>query len=217
MNIKQCIICNTDFELGANSQTICNKCKTRVCAICGKEFRIPAARLRFKRATGKYFCSIPCLNKFKVGKVFREPGFKLSDETKRKISEAHKGKSTWNKGVKPPEWVKQKMSLGRLNSEKVRGTNHYNWKGGKYEDCSGYVLLYQENHPNKIKKNYILEHRLVAEKCLNRYLISDEHIHHINGIKNDNRPENLYLFPSNSAHKKFHYLKIKPKLESNLL
>ncbi|MBU1880828.1 HNH endonuclease, partial [bacterium] len=35
--------------------------------------------------------------------------------------------------------------------------------------------------------------RLIAEKILNRYLLKTEVIHHINKIRNDNRPENLYL------------------------
>ena len=49
-----------------------------------------------------------------------------------------------------------------------------------------------------------LEHRLVMEVKLGRPLDEYEVIHHINGIKHDNRPENLEVFADQSVHTRHH-------------
>ncbi len=67
------------------------------------------------------------------------------------------------------------------------------WKGGRVYDADGYVKIKIPDHPNASKAGYVLEHRLVVEKRLGRYLTTDEVVHHINGIKDDNRDENLML------------------------
>ena len=69
------------------------------------------------------------------------------------------------------------------------------WKGGKGTRTNGYVeITIPDTHPLKLKgKRYIAEHRLIVEKNIGRYLKSSEFIHHLNGIKIDNRLENLAL------------------------
>lgn len=66
----------------------------------------------------------------------------------------------------------------------------------KKTDNQGYVYVYAPDHPNTNKKRgaWISEHRLVMSQKLGRPLFDNENVHHINGVKGDNRPENLELW-----------------------
>jgi hypothetical protein len=73
--------------------------------------------------------------------------------------------------------------LARLHAERGKA------KG--YVDSSGYVVRYVTEDGERKKQ---LEHRLVMEQMLGRTLRDIENVHHINGIRDDNRPENLELW-----------------------
>lgn len=70
---------------------------------------------------------------------------------------------------------------------------HPNWKGGKTRNSYGYVLVLAKDHPKANFWGYVLEHILVMEKHLGRYLKNNEVVHHKNEIRHDNRIENLQL------------------------
>lgn len=73
------------------------------------------------------------------------------------------------------------------------GEKSHFWKGGRNTIRGGYVEVFAPDHPYARGKKYVREHRLVMEKMLGRYLEPYEQVHHKNGIKHDNRPENLEL------------------------
>lgn len=60
---------------------------------------------------------------------------------------------------------------------------------------TGYVRVrIDEPHPRAYANGWILEHLIVMERKLGRRLLPSENVHHINGVRDDNRPENLELW-----------------------
>ena len=83
-----------------------------------------------------------------------------------------------------------------------RGKNHYNFKGGFIVTAEGYICdRTPDGHPF-CRRRYMPRHRLVMEHKLGRYLLPGEVVNHINGNRQDNRPENLECLPSQSEHAK---------------
>ena len=84
-------------------------------------------------------------------------------------------------------------------SEHHKLTNKQLWKNNR--GSGDYVRVYKSDHPNRDHNNCVKEHRLVVEQHVGRYLRHDEIVHHINGIKSDNRLENLQLMTKSEHHK----------------
>lgn len=136
-------------------------------------------------------------------------GRKASEETREKISKAVKGR-------KHSEESKRKMSMVRRGMPNkgyfVKG--HKTNLGRKLirkkpikertRVTGGYISIYCPSHPKANFRGRVLEHRLVMEAHIGRYLLRIEVVHHINGIKDDNRIENLILFSCESEHRKCH-------------
>ncbi len=77
---------------------------------------------------------------------------------------------------------------------KPKGENHHKWKGGRRKN-NGYIHILKPNHPKADKLGYILEHRYVWEEAHGSPIPKGWVIHHLNGIRHDNRPQNLVAVP----------------------
>ncbi len=109
------------------------------------------------------------------------------------------GHQAWNKGTKDI----MKSNKTSFKKGEFLGNKHPNWKGGK-TICMGYIYI-KKTHPFCNTLGYVYEHRLIMEKHLNRFLKPEERVHHLNGVKTDNRIANLKLFSNESEHQKFHH------------
>lgn len=93
-----------------------------------------------------------------------------------------------------PRRYKLHHSLNRHRNKFPLGSEHPDWKGGRVKDSYGYYLVWN-NDPRFKRKgtHYVKEHVLIMERYLGRRLKAEEVVHHINGVKTDNRLKNLKL------------------------
>jgi len=124
----------------------------------------------------------------------------------RTLSESLKGKRNPFFGKKHSDKNKQKTKEAtRARVLGQCGVNNNNWKGGRREGSDGCIRIYSPNHPFCTKDKYVVEHRLVAEKKLGRFLEPIEVVHHRNGKKSDNKWDNLFVFENNPEHIRFEF------------
>lgn len=148
-----------------------------VCPVCGKTFS--------RRQSKVTYCSRECYYRMKR---IRKDRVVWTDAMRKKMAESKMGdknpmfgKKAWNSGKKLPQ---------------MSGENHPNYKGGWIQD--GYK--FRDTPDGK----QLSEQRRLMQESLGRELTKDEVVHHINGIKTDNRLENLQVV-TRSEHIKVHY------------
>lgn len=165
------------------------------CAYCRKELHVAPSR---QKRQPKFFCSHACQ------RFYRYKEFDQYIANPQWLNEQYVllGKTTWD--IAKDIGCSQNLVLQRLKrfgiprrksgfgSKPCFAENHPRWKGGRRITKDGYVLVMVRENGRLLGK-YVLEHRLVMEKHLNRPLKSGEIIHHINEDRSDNRIKNLVL------------------------
>lgn len=136
-------------------------------------------------------------NEFARKKALQSKKRKTSSLRGKKISKEHIEKLK-NKIVS--EETKKKMSIAHTK----KGIGH------KKKRKDGYIAIYFPDHPKSNKEKYIMEHDLIMECYIGRWLKEEEIVHHINHKRDDNRIENLKLM-TKKEHARLHMLERKRK------
>lgn len=160
----------------------------KICVYCNKEF--------IEKVSFEKYCSLVCCKKNqnlrKSERIRTDPEFRKL-RNKKEIERRQK-----KRNEDPVELKKHR------DQEKAR----YRRKNNIFSDADlkvapagsgcltrhGYRKIHKKNHPNAWKNGDILEHIFLMSEYLKRPLIKGETIHHKNGIKHDNRIENLELW-----------------------
>lgn len=83
-----------------------------------------------------------------------------------------------------------------------RSKTHPNAKGVSSD--RGYRLIKRQDHPRRNNYDYVREHILIAEAAIGKYLPDGAVVHHVNGIRNDNRNSNLVICENDQYHRLLH-------------
>lgn len=208
MKPKECIKCGKEFVPNSARHSYCSKeCQyeTKTCVQCGKNFLV------IKNVTGN-FCSRKCwyennkkqteVRKTKICPICNKTFVQnhvdqiyCGNECRYESSLVAKRNTHCERCGKPldpkchPRVRFCSHSCAAKHSHKMYsfGTKKVLVGSRRKEKKSGYVMIKTEN-------GWKAEHRFVMENHLNRELLKNESVHHKNGIKDDNRVDNLELF-----------------------
>ncbi len=96
---------------------------------------------------------------------------------------------------------------GWIKGKPLRFITHHNFKGRKTNRVKGpygYIMATCLSHPRTTKWGYVMEHILITEKSLGKYLPPKAEVHHVNGDRADNQPENLVICDNPGYHRFLH-------------
>ena len=167
-----------------------------VCETCKKEFYVHPYRLKHNVK----YCSLNCNpSVYKKGHIPAHP-----------LAKGHPYGRRFKKGDKPVCPFKKGHPYGRrFKKGDTAGDKHWNWKGGIWH-AKGYIYIRMKNHPNAIRFGYVRRSVLEIEKHLGHFLDKKCVVHHIDGNTTNDNINNLFVFPNQASHARFH------KIENSL-
>lgn len=193
MHKYNCKTCNKEFEDKKLNRKYCsNKCTAegnkvkekslfKICSTCNIEKSVDEFwKRKDSKKTGCHFECISCGN---IRNANKSPEFRARDRLRTRT----------NTRLKSP------YGLDPNFEGKYKPGTKYNPET-RFLSKNGYWLIYRPGHPNaqgrtgKYNKGRIFEHIFIMSEYLGRPLKKDETIHHKNGIRHDNRIENLELW-----------------------
>jgi len=107
-------------------------------------------------------------------------------------------KRLFNDNGIPVRSIGESVKLSYLQNKTMgfpKGKKHPRYNGYRTYEVGGYIRVYNPAHYRSGVNGYVFEHILVWEDTHNKRLPNNWVIHHLNGIKNDNRPANLVAMP----------------------
>lgn len=177
------------------------------CEICGKPFSVPKSRERTAKTCGRM-----CRGKW-IAKGYAEKRVRLTCQKcggEFNVPKCHAHRRLF---------CSDACATEARHANNPCGEAHYRWRGGVTIHSAGYRYMSLPDHPLAEHSGpYIFEHRVVMEQWMRRespdhaflvevagekYLRPEIHVHHINGVKADNRRHNL-LACTSAAHLDIH-------------
>jgi hypothetical protein len=192
---KVCAGCGIEFSVPKcfENQRFCGRScsgknrmilEVRQCKSCGSEFKV-------RPSDPKKFCKKQCVNTYLRGDKIHnwvEPSLRPCKHCGG-MFDGYKG------------WQKSKKFCSKacaLEGRRANGGPRSLPTGSVSQYADGYRYVKTERH------NWIPEHRLIAEREIGRKIRRHELVHHKNGNRSDNRPENLQIL-SISQHMNIHH------------